>query len=88
MKVGIAGNGTIIPTFIEGAREAGIEIACICGRPASIEKLNALAERFSIPKVYTDYEEMLSSEIDAVYVGVSNYMHMIIRKRHWSIKNM
>ena len=81
MKVGIAGNGTIIPTFIEGAREAGIEIACICGRPASIEKLNALAERFSIPKVYTDYEEMLSSEIDAVYVGVSNYMHYDYSKK-------
>lgn len=81
MRVGIAGNGTIIPVFIEGAREAGMQIACICGRPASIDKLNALAERFSIPEIYTDYEEMLSSDIDAVYVGVSNYMHYEYAKK-------
>ena len=76
MRIGIAGNGTIVPPFIESAKEAGLTITAICGREKSIAKLNGLAELYEIPSVFTDYSQMLASdEIDTVYVAVSNHMH-------------
>ncbi len=76
MRVGIAGNGSIVPPFLESAKEAGISVAAICGREKSLDKLATLAEKYSIPSVYTDYGKMLASdEIDTVYVAVSNHMH-------------
>ncbi|MBQ9154676.1 MAG: Gfo/Idh/MocA family oxidoreductase [Solobacterium sp.] len=82
MKIGIAGNGAIIPVFIEGARRAGMEITEICGRPQSMEKLQKLADDYQIPVIRTDYAVMLASEnVEAVYIGVSNYMHYSYAKQ-------
>ncbi len=76
MKVGIAGNGTIVPVFIESAREAGADIAAVCGREKSLSRLEELASRYALPRVYTDYDRMLEDAgIDTVYVAVSNHVH-------------
>ena len=45
-------------------------------------KRGRIAERYSIEKVYTDYDELLSSdEIDTVYVGLINSVHYEYAKR-------
>ena len=72
MKIGIAGSGMIVSTFLSIKEYLdNIEIASICGRKHSFEKMLGM----NIPNVYTDYEEMLKTDIDTVYIAVPNSMH-------------
>lgn len=78
MKLAILGTGMIVN---EGALPAlqkvpDIEVVAIFARAASKKKAEELAFRYSIPKVFTDYEKLLqSNEIDFVYVGLVNSVH-------------
>lgn len=54
-----------------------VEVVGLCD--IKIEKAEALAEKFNIKKVYTDYKEILEDEeIDAVDICTPNYLHSII----------
>lgn len=78
MKLAILGTGFIVK---EGALPAlqevpEIEVTAIFARPSSKGVAEELAARYGIPRVYTDYEELLaSSEVDFVYVGLTNSVH-------------
>ncbi len=84
MKLAILGTGLIVK---EGALIAlkhvpEIEIAAIFARPSSREKAEALSTAYSIPTVYTDYDELLANPaIDFVYVGLVNSVHYEYTKR-------
>lgn len=84
MKLAILGTGMIVQ---EGALPAlqqikEIEVTAILTRPKSLEKARALSVRYSIPKIYTDYEELLSQpDIDFVYVGLINSVHYEYTKK-------
>ena len=75
MKWAIVGTGQISHQFATDAGAArGAELVAVCSR--SPEKGQAFADEFNIPKVYTDYDEMLESEqIDNIYVGVPHTAH-------------
>ncbi len=77
MRIGIAGNGKIVSEMIEATKEAGkIFITAICARAKSKDKAQALADKYNIAKVYTDYQAMLNDdEIDFIYVAVANSVH-------------
>ncbi|SDG28785.1 Predicted dehydrogenase [Selenomonas sp. WCT3] len=84
MKLAILGTGLIVK---EGALPAlrqvpEIEVVAIFARPASREKAEKLQHGYSIPKVYTDYDELLADpEIDFVYVGLVNSVHYEYTKK-------
>ncbi|SHK80206.1 Predicted dehydrogenase [Selenomonas ruminantium] len=84
MKVAILGTGFIVK---EGALPAlqevpEVQVTAILARPASKDKAQALAQRYGIPAVYTDYAELLaSSDIDFVYIGLINSVHYEYAKR-------
>lgn len=84
MKLAILGTGSIVK---EGALPAlshvpEIKITAIFSRPHSKETAEQLAERYAIPAVYTDYDELLRSpEVDFVYVGLVNSVHYEYAKR-------
>ena len=49
----------------------------------SIETAEAFSKRFSIPKVYNDYQQLLlDDEIDAIYIGLPNHFH-----KEWIIRS-
>lgn len=82
MRVGIMGSGLIVPEFLEAASKVNAaEIDAICGREHSRARLEQLAEQFQISHVYTDYQEMLDSDIDAVYVALPNHLHYEYAKK-------
>ena len=78
MKLAILGTGFIVK---EGALKAlkdvpEIEITAIFARPSSKATAEELATIHSIPRVYTDYGELLKDpEIDFVYIGLINSVH-------------
>lgn len=82
MRVGIMGSGLIVPEFLEAASQFNAaEICAICGREHSRGRLEQLAKKFQIGKIYTDYQDMLGSDIDAVYVALPNHLHYEFAKK-------
>lgn len=58
-------------------KHAGADVTAVCGR--NRERADALAQRWGIPHVYTDVDEMLSSgHFEAVIVATSNDSHYSI----------
>ena len=75
MKVGIAGSGMIVPTFLDAAALVDtMEIGAIYARNA--EKRKELSEKYKIPTVYDSYEKLLADpQIDVIYVALPNLLH-------------
>jgi predicted dehydrogenase len=76
VKIGIVGAGAIaqlahLPVL---AKMRGAELTAVCDNDRP--KARALADRFSVPDVFTDIEDMLESdELDAVVVATPNHLH-------------
>ena len=78
---GILGAGGIARVFVNGLRfsKTGRVLAVASQTP---EKLQSLADDFSIPKRYSTYEAMLADpEIDVVYISTIHPLHA-----EWAIK--
>ena len=75
LKVGIIGAGNIARLgHIPGLRLAGADVSAICD--ANIQQARIVAEEFSIPNVFADYNDMLEKvSLDAVTVGIPNVLH-------------
>lgn len=77
MNIGIVGNGMIIENA--GAaiiNQPDFTCAAIVCRPGSRDKAAVYAEKFCIPRIYTDYQEFLQDDtIEAVYIGIINSEH-------------
>lgn len=72
-SVGIVGTGKIIRESVGAMRQTGWNVAAIWGR--NHDKACAIAEELSIEKVYATYEELLTSGVDFVYIGLTNNVH-------------
>lgn len=83
MKLGIIGTGKIVAEALCAIEPLScITRSAIFARPHSREKGEALAERYGIPKVYTDYDELLKDgDIDTVYIGLVNNVHYEYAKK-------
>ena len=74
LKLGIIGSNFVSDWLCEATRlTEDFELHTVFSRTA--EKGNAFAEKHSIGKVYTDFEQFLSSDIDAVYIASPNFAH-------------
>lgn len=83
MRIGIAGTGGIVERCLATVSLLE-EVNCkaICARPQSLSKAEALAIKYNIPHVYTDYQAMLvDAEVDFIYIGVINSVHFTYAKQ-------
>jgi predicted dehydrogenase len=77
IRVGVIGAGGIaqrshIPAYLN---TPGVELVAIAD--INEKKLTYVADRFGIPRKYTDYHELLQqTDIDAVSVCTPNYLHV------------
>lgn len=84
MNIAILGTGLIVN---EGALPAlaeipEISVTAIFARPHSRDKAEILADKYSIKKIYTGYDELLADgEIDFVYIGLINSVHFDYAKK-------
>lgn len=78
IRIGILGLGAItqmahLPVL---ARMRGAQVLAICDNDAA--KARALAQRFGVPNICTDIEELIDLEqLDAVIVATPNHLHEI-----------
>lgn len=71
---GIIGLGNIAHDFAEHFDQETSELAAVASR--TIDKAEAFAQRYHIPKAYGSYQEMLNDqEIDIIYIAVPNRQH-------------
>lgn len=84
MKLAILGTGFIVK---EGALPAlrevpEVEVMAIFARERSRSVAEGLAVQYGIPRVYTDYDELLASQdVEFVYVGLTNSVHYEYAKK-------
>jgi predicted dehydrogenase len=76
VRIGVVGAGAIaqlthLPVL---SRMRGVELVALCDNDRP--KARALADRFGIPDVYTDIEDLLEAEeITAVVIATPNHLH-------------
>ncbi|EOA3443588.1 Gfo/Idh/MocA family protein [Enterococcus hirae] len=71
---GIIGLGNVAHEFAEHFDQETSELAAVASR--TIDKAEAFAQRYHIPKAYGSYQEMLNDqEIDIIYIAVPNRQH-------------
>ncbi|MCI6283333.1 Gfo/Idh/MocA family oxidoreductase [Selenomonas sp.] len=77
MKLAILGTGKIVHDLLEALKcVPDIEVTSVFARPKSRAKAEALASDWDIPRVYTDYAELLANDdADFIYVGLINTVH-------------
>ena len=83
MKLAIIGTGKIVHEALFALEPVDrVEVVAIFARPHSKEKAEALAEKYGIGEVYTDYDELLAkSDAQAVYIGLVNSAHFPYAKK-------
>lgn len=75
-RIAVVGAGAIaqlahLPVL---AKMRGVELVAVCDNDAATAR--ALADRFAVPDVFTDIEDLLESDqLDAVVVATPNHLH-------------
>ncbi len=74
VRLGVIGTNFVSDWLCDSVKETdGIALAAVYSRTE--ERGAEFAARHGIPAVYTDMEDFLSSEIDAVYIASPNFLH-------------
>ena len=82
MKLGIIGSGMIVKEFLEIIPYLkGVELRGIYGRKSSEEKLKKIKNENNIKEIFYDYEKLLKSDIDTVYIALPNNLHFEFSKK-------
>ena len=83
INIAMLGTGKIVPEAIEAIQQGNkFNVAAIWARPHSKDKAEALAQKFNIEKVFTDYDKLLADpEIEFIYVGLVNAVHYEYTKK-------
>lgn len=74
MRVGVVGVNFGAVVHIPGFQSEGVEVVAVCARRE--ETASETAERFGIPRVFTDYDAMLRMDgLDAVSIASPEQLH-------------
>ena len=83
MNVSIIGTGKIVREALPVMKQVeGLRVTSIYARPQSEEKARLLAEEHGIPQVMTNFDEVLRSEADFLYIAVINTLQCHHRETH------
>ena len=81
MKLGILGTCMIVADLMQTYDSLPIEKTVLLGTERSREKAERLAQDHGFAQVLYDYDELLASDIDTVYVALPNHLHYAFAKK-------
>lgn len=81
MKLGISGTGQIVRDFLPAMHELGLEKVYILGTERSRANTEALVNDYRLDGCCFDYDELLASDIDTVYIALPNFLHYKFAKQ-------
>lgn len=81
MKLGILGTGMIVQDVLPVFYDLQPESISILGTERSVELTESLKETYSMDRTYYDYDALLESDVDTVYVALPNHLHFSYAKK-------
>lgn len=81
LRLGILGTGKIVQEFLPLLSELDFEAVSILSTPRSAERAGRLAAQYHIGQCLTDYDEMLQSDVEVIYVALPNHLHFDFARR-------
>lgn len=81
MKLGIAGTGMIVQDLLTTFDKLKFESVYIYGTQRSMERTEGLKDKYHLDKTYYDYDELLDSDADTIYIALPNYLHYSFAKK-------
>lgn len=75
MRIAILGAGMMANLVMETIKELGFSYVAVLGRKGAEEKVKALCRDNGLDGYFLDYEELLNSDVDIVYVALPNHLH-------------
>lgn len=75
MKLALLGTGMIVQELLGVLEGLDIHPLALLGTERSRPRGEELARRYSIPHLFFEYERLLESEADTVYIGLPNLVH-------------
>lgn len=81
MRLGILGTGMIVKDLLTTYSELEIEKTYLLGTDDTKEETEDLVLQYALQGSYYDYEAMLASDIDTIYVALPNHLHYLFAKK-------
>lgn len=81
MKLGILGTGMIVKDMLRMINKLGLESIYLLGTEATKEETGGLCAQYGLTKAYFDYDELLVSDVDTIYVALPNFLHYSFAKK-------
>ena len=81
MKLGILGTGMIVKDVLTMYHELGVEKTYLFSTKKSKSQALELMKTYHLDKVYTDYDELLQSDVDTIYCALPNHLHYEFSKK-------
>lgn len=75
MKIGILGTGMMAGLLMPVIKKLNFEYVAVLGRRESEEKVRTLCRENGLDEYFLDYEELLGSDVDTIYVALPNDLH-------------
>lgn len=73
LRAAVVGTGFIGPVHVEALRRLGVQVVGLCDLP---DRVQSAAHRLGIPRTFTDYRELLESNVvDVVHITAPNRFH-------------
>lgn len=81
MKLALLGTGMIVCDMLPMLVKSRPEKVYIFSSARSLEKAKSLCAQYGLDAVFTDYDAVLASDADTVYVGLPNHLHYEYAKK-------
>ncbi len=81
MKLGILGTGKIVQEILPMMASLNFEKIYLLGTERSRDRAEKLCRTWQLDSYYLDYEELLNTDIDAVYTALPNHLHYAYAKK-------
>lgn len=81
MKIGILGTGMIVKDLLTTIEKLHFEKISILGTLNTKEETEKLKNQYHLDTTFYDYDELLESDIDTVYVALPNHLHYVFAKK-------
>lgn len=81
MKIGILGTGMIVKDLMRTIDQLNLDYAAILGTEVTRKETEEIAAVNHLQKCFFDYDEMLESEVDTIYVALPNFLHFQFAKK-------
>ena len=81
MKIGILGTGMIVKDLLTTIEKLHFKKIAILGTLNTKEETETLKNQYHLDATYYDYDELLESDIDTVYIALPNHLHYAFAKK-------